>query len=132
VIPLIILGIGATVAAAVYLMLSRDLLRAVVGLSLLGTAVNLVLLVTGRPHTGAPPVIPDGESVLASAANPLPQALVLTAIVIGFSLTCFSLILVLAIVQRTGSRDSHRLQVAEPPADADGEPAIEEPAKEDG
>jgi multicomponent Na+:H+ antiporter subunit C len=70
-------------------------------------------------------VVPLGGSVLEAAANPLPQALVLTAIVIGFSLTCFSLILVLAIVQRTGSRDSERLQVAEPPAGADGKPALE-------
>jgi multicomponent Na+:H+ antiporter subunit C len=126
VIPLIILGIGATVAAGVYLMLSRDLLRSVIGLSLIGTAVNLVLLVTGRPDTAAPPVILEGGNVLEAASNPLPQALVLTAIVIGFSLTCFSLILVLAIAQRTGSRDSDRLQVAEPPAGGDGKPALEE------
>jgi multicomponent Na+:H+ antiporter subunit C len=126
VIPLVILGIGATVAAGVYLTLSRDLLRAVIGISLIGTAANLVLFATSRPSAPAPPVVPVGESVLATAINPVPQALVLTAIVIGFSLTCFSLVLVLAIVQRTGSRDSERLRLAEPPAGADGKPALEE------
>jgi multicomponent Na+:H+ antiporter subunit C len=122
---LLALGSGATVTAGIYLALSRDLLRCVIGVSLIGVAANLVVFVAGRPGNPVPPLVPVGEAVLEGAANPLPQALVLTAIVIGFSLTCFSLILVLAIIQRTGSRDSDRLRMAEPPARDDGQPALE-------
>jgi multicomponent Na+:H+ antiporter subunit C len=119
-------GVGAAVAAGVYLALSRDLLRCVIGVSLVGVAANLVMFVAGRPgpHAG-PPLVPLGETVLEGAANPLPQALVLTAIVIGFSLTCFSLILVLAIIARTGSTDGDALREAEPPPGPDGKPALE-------
>jgi multicomponent Na+:H+ antiporter subunit C len=72
-----------------------------------------------------PPVIPAGETVLSAAVNPLPQALVLTAIVIGFALVCFSLVLVLALKSRTGIADSEALRLAEPPPAADGKPALE-------
>lgn len=121
------LAAGAIVAAGVYLALSRELLRCVVGVSLLGAAANLVVLSTGRPDTGAPPVIPAGETLLEASASPLPQALVLTAVVIGFSLTCFSLVLVLAIKQRALTADADSLRDAEPPASDDGKPAVEEP-----
>lgn len=120
------LAVFATVAAGVYLALSRDLLRCVIGVSLIGAAANLVVFAAGRVGTMQPPVIPAGESVLSAAVNPLPQALVLTAIVIGFALTCFSLVLVLALKSRTGVADSEVLRLAEPPPGADGKPALEE------
>ena len=120
------LGIFATVTAGVYLALSRDLLRCVIGVSLIGAAANLVVFGAGRIGTGTPPVIPLGETVLAAAANPLPQALVLTAIVIGFALTCFSLVLVLALTSRTGIANSAALRIAEPPPAPDGKPAPDE------
>lgn len=123
---LLAIGVAATVAAGVYCTLSRDLLRCVVGVSLLAAAANLVVLATGRPGNPAPPVIPLGAEVLGPASSPLPQALVLTAIVIGFALTCFSLVVVLALKQRTGVNDSELLRAAEPPAQAGGAPALEE------
>ena len=120
------LAVFATVTAGVYLALSRDLLRCVIGVSLIGAAANLVLFGAGRIGTMLPPVIPEGATVLSAAVNPLPQALVLTAIVIGFALTCFSLVLVLALKSRTGIADSEVLRVAEPPPGADGKPALED------
>ena len=120
------LAVFATVTAGVYLALSRDLLRCVIGVSLIGAAANLVLFGAGRIGTMLPPVIPEGAVVLSAAVNPLPQALVLTAIVIGFALTCFSLVLVLALKSRTGIADSELLRVAEPPPGADGKPALED------
>ena len=116
---------GALVASGVYLALARDALRTVVGVSLLGAGVNLVLLSAGRLGAAQPPFVPEGAvAVAAGAANPLPQALVLTAIVIGFALTCFALVLVLAIWQRTAIADHTRLQAAEPPPDANGLPPV--------
>jgi multicomponent Na+:H+ antiporter subunit C len=128
---LLAIGIGATAAAGIYLTLSRDLLRCVIGISLVGVAANLVMFTAARPGNTTPPLVPLGGTVLEGAANPLPQALVLTAIVIGFSLTCFSLILVLAIIARTGTRDSERLRLAEPGAGPDGKPAIESAGDEE-
>ena len=76
-----------TLTAGLYLALSRDVLRCVVGLALLGSAVNLLLLAAGRLGSAQPAVIEAGGRVLQEAANPLPQALVLTAIVISFGMT---------------------------------------------
>jgi multicomponent Na+:H+ antiporter subunit C len=119
---------GAIVFAGVYLVLARDLLRNVIGVSLLGYAANLVLFASGRPVAGMkPPIIAaSADALSAGAADPVPQALVLTAIVIGFALTCFSLLLVLAIQQRTGDVDGDRLREVEPPPAEDGLPALSE------
>ena len=70
-----------------YMVLSRHVVRMVLGLSLLTTAVNLVLFQAGRIRTSQSPLIPDGAERLGDSADPVPQALVLTAIVIGFALT---------------------------------------------
>ncbi|MCU0976125.1 MAG: NADH-quinone oxidoreductase subunit K [Steroidobacteraceae bacterium] len=109
-------------------MLSRDLLRCVLGLALLGNGANLALFAAGRLGATAPPVVPLGEAALAGAANPLPQALVLTAIVIGFALLCFSLVLVLRLIQRAGTDDALELRAAEPVAtDAVKPPLADDP-----
>jgi multicomponent Na+:H+ antiporter subunit C len=105
-----------TLAAGLYLALSRDVLRCVVGLVLLGSAVNLLLLAAGRLGSAQPAVIELGGQSLQAAANPLPQALVLTAIVIGFALMCFALVLVMQLVRRTGTDDALVLRLAEPEA----------------
>ena len=71
----------------IYMVLSRHVVRLVLGLSLLTTAVNLMLFQAGRIRTAQPPLIPEGAERLGDSADPVPQALVLTAIVIGFALT---------------------------------------------
>ncbi len=111
---LLAVTIGVTVAAGAYLALSRDVFRCVLGLAILGAAANLVLFAAGRLGPVQPAVVPLGEEWLRGAANPLPQALVLTAIVIGFALVCFSLALVLRLIQRTGIDDALDLRQAEP------------------
>ncbi len=111
---LIALTIWVTVSAGIYLSLSKDVFRCVLGLGILGSAVNLVLFVSGRIDVMEPAVVPLGETVLRDAANPLPQALVLTAIVIGFALVCFSLALVLRLIQSAGTDDALELRMAEP------------------
>lgn len=120
----VVMGIG--VAAGVYLALSRDLFRMVVGLSVIGAALNLLVFASGRLDSAAPPIVVAGTQVLTNAANPLPQALVLTAIVIGFALLCFSLVLVVRLMRAADSDDAHRLRAAEPPQDAGLKPPLEE------
>lgn len=118
------IALFSVLAAGIFLALSRNLLRCVIGVSIVGSAVNLYLFAAGRIGAAAPPLVLPGAELLAEgAANPLPQALVLTAIVIGFSLTCFSLVLALAIKQRTGRNDTDALREAEPPEGPDGKPA---------
>lgn len=92
-----------TLTAGLYLALSRDVLRCVVGLALLGSAVNLLLLAAGRLGSAQPAVIEAGGRVLQEAANPLPQALVLTAIVIGFAMTAFVVVLALRGLAELGN-----------------------------
>jgi multicomponent Na+:H+ antiporter subunit C len=121
-------AVFVSVTAGVYLALSRDLLRIVLGLSVLGAGANLVLFAAGRVGASAPAVVPAGLSALdAGAANPLPQALVLTAIVIGFALVCFSLVLVLRLIRDAGSDDAQALRHAEPPADDPVKPPLPRP-----
>lgn len=100
---LIAITVGITVCAGVYLAFSRDVFRCVIGLGLLGSAINLLFLAAGRLTTMEPAVIPLGETVLRDASNPLPQALVLTAIVITFGMTAFVVILALRSFLETGS-----------------------------
>ena len=91
---LLALVIGVLVAAAAYLLLARDLPRGLLGFVLLGTAANLSIFAAGRIGTMTPPLVDQGAPALAvDAANPLPQALILTAIVIGFGLAVFTLVL---------------------------------------
>ncbi len=125
------LAIWTTLAAGIYLALSRDLLRCVVGLALVGSGINLVLIASGRLQSSQPAVIAAGETALGAAANPLPQALVLTAIVIGFALVCFALVLVLQLVRRAATDDAAALRHAEPAARDPVKPPLPAPGQDD-
>jgi multicomponent Na+:H+ antiporter subunit C len=111
---LIALTVFTSVTVGVYLALSRDVFRCVIGLAMLGAAANLVLFAAGRLGPTMPAVVPLGETVLTGAANPLPQALVLTAIVIGFALVCYSLVLLLSLMRVARTDDALALRHAEP------------------
>jgi len=80
------LTVGALVAAGLYMMMRRSMMKLVIGLSLLSHAANLLIFTAGGLKRAAVPVIPEGHKELARPyADPLPQALILTAIVIGFA-----------------------------------------------
>lgn len=91
---LIASAIGVLVAGAVYLILRRRSFDVILGLSLLSYAINLFVFSMGRLRMGAAPLVVKGEPVDPAAfADPIPQALVLTAIVIGFAMTALSVVL---------------------------------------
>ena len=113
--PLILLD-GLFFAAAIYLMLSRHIIRILIGVALLGNAVNLLLFVAGRVTREVPPVI-SGDTLAASAANPLPQALILTAIVISFSFFAFLMVLGYRAWQTLRTDDTTGMRFAEPAED---------------
>ncbi len=125
---MLILSLSVLVAASVLLILSRDTLRLVVGLAMLGGAANLMVFLAGRPGSIAPPIITVGaETLPAAAANPLPQALVLTAIVIGFALLCFALVLIANLARQDARQDSDALRASEPDATDPIKPPLLEP-----
>jgi multicomponent Na+:H+ antiporter subunit C len=129
---ILILAISFSVSAGVWLLLSRDLYRIIVGLAILGSAANLVLFMSGNPGTLIPPVIPEGQQLLAqNAANPLPQALVLTAIVIGFALLCYALVLGARLSREHAHGNAAKLRASEPVTKPESEDPNRPPVLED-
>lgn len=109
----IVVGIFFTVA--IYLMLSQYIIRILLGVAILGNAVNMLLFIAGRVTREAPPIIGKGAETLSpTAANPLPQALILTAIVISFSFFAFLLVLAYRAYQTLKTDDTHQMRLAEP------------------
>lgn len=107
--------VGIFFSVAIYLMLSRHSIRMLLGIAILGNAVNLLLFTAGRLTRDVPPIIPAGMDTLpAGAANPLPQALILTAIVISFSFFCFLLVLTWRAFQALQTDDTDEMRTAEP------------------
>jgi multicomponent Na+:H+ antiporter subunit C len=105
---------GLLFAAGIYLMLRRSIVKLALGLSLLANAANLVIFVSAGLTRGEPPLVPDGASVPPTgAADPLPQAMVLTAIVIGFSVLAFTVTLMHRVYQELGSDDLDELTEAD-------------------
>lgn len=99
--------IGGLVAVSVYLLMRRDLIRKVIGIVILSNAINLLIFTVGRVTQGASPLISSGAKVPAEGiANPLSQALILTAIVIGFGMLSFALVLLYRTQQTTGTVDA--------------------------
>ena len=105
---------GTMVAGSVFLMLGKNLVRFIFGLVLASNAVNLLIFAAGRPDTSRPPLIPQGSlQPVAAVANSLPQALILTAIVIGFALLAFIFILFLRAYQQLGTVDTEAMTDSE-------------------
>ena len=98
------LGIGVVTACGVWLILRPRTFQVIIGLSLLSYAVNLFILAMGRLGTGRPPVLSAGGAGDPQLfTDPVPQALVLTAIVISFATTALFLVVLLAARGLTGT-----------------------------
>ena len=111
----IALLVGLFVAAGVYLLLSRALIRMILGFVLLGNGVNLLILTAGRLTREVPPIVPAGLELPPEAiANPLPHALILTAIVIGFAMFAFLMVLAYRAYLALDADDTDTMRLAEP------------------
>ena len=100
----IALAIGVLAGCGTWLLLRPRTFQVVIGLSLLSYAVNLFIVAMGRLRVGAAPIVEAGAAVDPAAfADPLPQALVLTAIVISFAMTALLLVVLLAARGYTGT-----------------------------
>jgi len=109
------LAVAVFFAVGFYLMLSRHIIRILIGIAIFGNAVNLTIFTAGRITRLAPPIIPlDADTLASGTANPLPQALILTAIVISFSFFAFLLVLAFRTYQELGTDNTDDMRVAEP------------------
>ncbi|MEN1944082.1 Na+/H+ antiporter subunit C [Luteimonas sp. MJ293] len=109
-------AIGTLTAGGVYLLLRARTFDVILGLTLLSYAANLTIFSSGRLVVGKPPVLLDGvEATLANHADPLPQALVLTAIVIAFATTAITV--VVAMRNHSDMRSDH-VDAQDPSEDA--------------
>ena len=112
---------GIMAALGVWMMLDRHLMRVVLGIAVLGNAINLGVLSAGR-FSGSEAAFASAGDTLLDAANPLPQALVLTAIVIGFALFVFALSVLKRTHELHGDKETDGVsQVTEQPSPDEGE-----------
>lgn len=111
---LLAVTIGALYAAGLYMMMRRSIVKLVIGLSLLGYASSLLIFTVNGVTRGAPPLVPEGMTQpVEPFADPLPQALILTAIVIGFGVQAFALVLFKRTYQSTNTDDLDRIKSTE-------------------
>jgi len=96
---------GALYATGLYLMLRRRLAQLIIGLGLLSNGSNILILAAAGVTPGKPPLIADPPLTAEPFADPVPQSLILTAIVIGFGVLAFALVLAHRVNQSTGSDD---------------------------
>lgn len=96
------ISIGILAASGVWLILRPRTFQVIIGLSLISYAVNLFIFSMGRLRINSAPIL-DGTSDIAAYADPVPQSLVLTAIVISFAMTALFLVILLAARGLTGT-----------------------------
>jgi multicomponent Na+:H+ antiporter subunit C len=105
--------IGGLYAAGLFMMLRRSVVKLVIGIGLLGHAANLLIFTIAGLTRGRPPlIVPTGDGS-AMVADPLPQALILTAIVIGFAVQAFAVVLIHRVVQTVGTDDLDQMKATD-------------------
>ena len=108
---LMALVVGVLYAAAIYMMLRRSIVKLVIGLVLLSNAANLLIFTAAGLRRDAPALVPDDAQVPAGlVADPLAQALILTAIVIGFGVLAFAVVLIRRAYEVVEADDMHQMR----------------------
>lgn len=103
---LLAVSVGVLFATGAYMLMRRSFVKLVVGLALLGHAANILIYASSRPVRGEPPLIELGATAPEKPySDPLPAALVLTAIVIGFGIVSFTIVLIRRAYQDLGTDD---------------------------
>ena len=120
--------VGVFFAVAIYLFLSKHIIRILLGAAILSNAVNLLIFTSGRLTREVPPILSKDAPVsdVMITANPLPQALILTAIVIGFGLLAFALTLAFRAWKTLGTVTMDAMRACEPRRKNEPEPEPED------
>ena len=103
--------VGALFAAGIYLILRRSVVKLIIGLALLSHAANILIFASGGLVRARAPLVPAGDVAPVSPhADPLPQALILTAIVISFGVLAFMMVLVSRAYRAVGTDDTDQFR----------------------
>jgi multicomponent Na+:H+ antiporter subunit C len=106
--------VGLLYSSGMYMMLRRSIVKLIIGLILLSHAANLLIFTISRITRGKPPLIEEGHEVIEGPfADPVPQALILTAIVISFGVQAFAIVLLKKVYQKTNTDDLDKLQTTD-------------------
>ena len=106
--------VGLLYAAGFYMMLNKGMTKMIIGIMVLGYASNLFIFVVARLTRGLPALIKSGNSVMMSEyADPIPQAFILTAIVIGFGIQAFAIVLLRKVYKKTGTDNMDELNLTD-------------------
>lgn len=109
---LLVISVGIFYTAGIYMLLRKSMVKLLIGLTLLGNGTNLLIFLMGDLSKGRPPIISANSSVFTEAyADPVPQALILTAIVISFGIQAFAIILLKKVYAITGSDNLDTLNI---------------------
>jgi multicomponent Na+:H+ antiporter subunit C len=103
---------GFLYAGGLYMMMRRSIVKLIIGLALISHAANLLIFLMGRLTRGRPPII-EGAGAAGTVTDPVPQALILTAIVIGFAVQAFAVVLIRRVHQVVETDDLDELQSTE-------------------
>lgn len=104
---LLALTAGSLYAAGIYMLLRPRLAQLIIGLGLLTNGTNVLIFTSGGLTRATPPVVPEGaETMPTPFADPVPQSLILTAIVIGFGVLAFALVLAHQVHRLSGSDET--------------------------
>lgn len=103
--------VGVLYGCGVYLVLRRSVMKLILGIALLAQAANLLMFTAAGLTVGMPPFIMPGEEALAEgSADALPQALILTAIVIGFGVLAFKIVMIQQAYRAVGTDDLDKMK----------------------
>ena len=103
--------VGGLYAAGLFMIMRRSIVKLIIGLVLLGHAANLLIFAAGGLVRARSPLIPEGATLpLGPIADPLPQAVILTAIVIGFGVVAFTVVLIHRVYQTLETDDLDQMK----------------------
>jgi len=111
---LLAIVVGGLYATGLFMILRRSIVKLVFGLALLSHGTNLLIFTSGGLTRGRPPLIPVGQTTIEQPyADPIAQALILTAIVISFAVLAFSVVLLYRVYQTIGTEDMDKLRASD-------------------
>lgn len=109
---LLVILVGVLYSSGIYLMFRRSMVKLLLGLALLGNGANILIFLVGGLTKGKTAIIGEEHTHFTDVyADPIPQALILTAIVISFALTAFAIVLLKKVYTTTGSDDLDSLNI---------------------
>ncbi len=109
---LLVVLVGILYSSGIYLMFRRSMVKLLLGLMMLGNGANILIFLMGELTKGKAPIIDEEQKHFLDAyADPVPQSLILTAIVISFGLTAFAIVLLNKVYSTTGTDDLDSLNV---------------------